>query len=125
MKTFYGLLLLMCMLTIAAILISPIIFIWKIGLVLLVLGLTWREIRAFSIQSVAFKNSKILVTMNNQVYEADYQPTSVVARHLCFLHLQVPGGEKRWWTPVSRLEFSKESFRQLKCELQRSKMTFI
>lgn len=125
MKTFYGLLLLMCMLAISAILISPVLFIWKMVLILVVLGLSWREIQAFSIQSVFLKGNKMLVTENNQVYEADYQTTSVVARHFCFLYLQVPGGEKRWRIPVSRLEFSKELFRQLKCELQRFSMRSI
>lgn len=127
MKTFYGLLLFMCLLAISAILISPVLFIWKIILILAVLGLTWRETRAFSVQSVKFINNKLLVIENNraQIYEVDYQATSVVARHLCFLHLEVPGGEKRWWIPVSRLEFSKESFRQLKCELQRFSMRTI
>ena len=118
MKTFYGLLLLMCALAISAILISPVLFILKVVLILTVLGLVWRESRAFSIQSVKFINNKVLVSENNQIYEADYHASSVVARHFCFLHLQVPGGEKRWWIPVSRLEFSKESFRRLKCVLQ-------
>ncbi len=125
MKTFYGLLLLMCVLAISAIFISPVLFIWKIILLLTVLVLTWHEIRKFSVQSVYFKSDKMLVTEKNQVYEADYQTSSVVARHLCFLHLQTPGGEKRWWIPVSRLEFSKESFRQLKCALQRFSMRSI
>ena len=125
MKTFYGLLLLMCVLALSAILMSPVLFIWKIILILAVLSLTWREIRTFSVQSVEFYNNKFLVTENSQTYEADYQVTSIVARHLCFLHLEVPGGEKRWWIPVSRLEFSKESFRQLKCALQRFSMRSI
>ncbi|MES2204973.1 MAG: hypothetical protein V4496_07110 [Pseudomonadota bacterium] len=122
MKTFYGLLLLMCLLVISAILLSPILFIWKVLLILGVTVLTWYKLRKFSMQSVYFKRDKILVTENNQVYEANYLASSVVARHLCFLHLEVPGGEKRWWIPVSRLEFSKESFRQLKCALQRFSM---
>lgn len=123
MRTFYGLLLLMCILAISAILISPVLLIWKMSLILIVIGLTWQEFRTFSVQSIKLINHKILVTMNNQIYESDYLPTSIVARHLCFLHLEVPGGEKRWWIPVSRLEFSKESFRQLKCELQRFSMS--
>ena len=125
MKTFYGLLLFMCLFAISAILISPVLFMWKMVLCLAVLVLAWREIRSFLIQSVLFKGDKILVTENNQVYEADYLAASVVARHLCFLHVQIPGGEKRWWIPVSRLEFSKESFRQLKCAIQRFSMRSI
>ena len=125
MKTFYGLLLIMFFLAISAILISPVLFIWKLVLILVALSLAWREYRVFTVQSVEFINNKFLVTENRSVYEADYYGSSVVARHLCFLHLQIPGGKKRLWIPVSRLEFSKESFRQLKCELQRFSMRTI
>lgn len=123
MKTFYGLLLIISILAMSAILIMPVLFIWKVNLILLVLGLAWREFKRFSVQSLSFFNNKILITDHHQTYETDYLPSSVVARHLCFLHLQIPGGEKRWWIPVSRLEFSKDTFRQLKCALQRHNLS--
>lgn len=125
MKTFYGLLLIMCAFVMSVVLLSPILMIGRMSLIFLILLLTWREIRTFPVQSVFFINNKILVTENGLVYEADYQASTVIARHLCFLHLQVSGGEKRWWIPVSRLEFSKESFRQLKYALQRFSMDAI
>lgn len=125
MKTYYALLLIMCALAISAILSSPVFFVWKIILIMTALVAAWREKRSFIDQNIAFHNNKILVTENNRVYEANFQSSSVVARYLCFLHLQTPGGEKRWWIPVSRLEFSKETFRQLKCALQRFSMQTI
>lgn len=125
MKTYYGLLLIMLVLATSAILISPIFYIWKIILMIAVILVAWRELSMFSIQSVSFLNKKVLITEKNCVYEADFQPSSVVSRYLCFLHVQALGGGKRWWIPVSRLEFSKESFRQLKSELQRFSMRSI
>lgn len=125
MKTYCGLLLIMWVLATSAILICPIFYVWKIVLMIAVILVAWRELSMFSVQSVSFFNKKVLITEKNHVYESDFQASSVVSRYLCFLHVQTSGGGKRWRIPVSRLEFSKESFRQLKSELQRFSMRSI
>lgn len=118
MKTYYGLLLSMSVLAILAILLSAASILWQCAFIFVVIGFTWREARAFSVQSIAIHGDKILVIERGQTYAAHYQATSIVTRHLCFLHLQALDDDKHWWIPVSRLEFSAESFRQLKCGLQ-------
>ncbi len=123
MRTFYFLLLGTSFFSAIAILISPVAILWRFVLILTVFGLTWWEIRSFLVQNIALHGGKILVTMQGKVYEARYQLSSVVTRHLCFLHLQALNSEKRWWIPVSRLELPGDSFRQLKCTLQRFSMS--
>jgi len=118
MKTFYALLLSMSVLATFVILLSAASIVWQCALISIVIVLTWREFRAFSVQSIALHGDKILVTECGQTYAATYQMTSIVARHLCFLYLQALDEDKRWRIPVSRLEFSAESFRKLKGELQ-------
>jgi hypothetical protein len=108
--------------TTVAILISPIAILWRAVLVLIVFGLTWWEMKSFLVQNIALHGDKILLTIEGKVYEAGYQLSSVVTRYLCFLHLQALDSEKRWRIPVSRLEFPGDSFRQLKCKLQRFSM---
>lgn len=122
MRTFYFLLLIMSFFAAFAILISPIAILWRGILILTVFGLTWWEMRSFSVLNIALHGDKILLTMQGKVYEAGYQLSSVVTRHLCFLHLQALDSEKRWRIPVSRLELPGDSFRQLKCKLQRFSM---
>ncbi len=123
MKTIYFLLLVMSVLVIVAIFISPISIVWRIALILAVSWLTWREIRSFSVQNIALCGGKILVTTQGKVYEAGFQLSSVVTRHICFLHLHALDSEKRWRIPVSRLEFSGDSFRRLKAGIQRFSMS--
>lgn len=122
MKTYYTLLFSVFLLAFATILAIPIVFIWKIGLIFLALLALRYETRRFSAQYVKLFGEKFLVTEKDRVYEAYYQSGTVVARHLCFLHLEDLERQKYWYIPISRLEFSKETFKRLKYELQRFSM---
>lgn len=124
-NTFSVLLAAMCLLALLAILFSPVLWIWKGLLIIAVLSVTVWELRQFSVQHIEIQGNKVLLTENGQIYEADYLPTSVVVRHFCLLHIRCFATGKCWRIPVSRLEFPRESFRQLKCELQRFSMRTI
>lgn len=125
MKTFPIALLVMCFLALAVILLSPILWAWKGLFIIAVLSVSYREIRRFSVQHIHIQGDKVLVTEHGRVYEATYLPSSVVAHHVCLLHLSSVEAGKRWYIPVSRLEFPGESFRRLKCALQRFSMRTI
>lgn len=122
MKTFYVLLGIIFILAAAAILISSMPLALKLVLVCLALGLTYWESRQFVIKNMVVQGDKILVTDQYETYETDFLPSSVVGRYLCFLHLVDTTTDKRWYIPISRLEFSREGFQQLKCLLQRFSM---
>lgn len=119
MKTFYLLLVIMSTFAILLIFMSFSPFWVKIILFFLVILLVWREIRSFTVQFLKLQDDKILVTEEAQTYVTVFQPTSVVTRYLCFLHLKTIDETKSWCLPVSRLEFSNENFRRLKSSVQR------
>lgn len=102
------------LLGIVFILLSPIIWFIKTALICLILALVWREWRVFRVQSIVWRDGRIFVNENNVSYAAQMQPSSVITRYLCFLHVSALDVDKRWHIPVSHLEFSAQNFKQLR-----------
>ncbi len=103
MKTGYVLMALVTFLAMMAIFLSQIMPVIKCLLLLLVVGLVWREVRS----------SKAFINEHNMLHEA------IITRYLCFV--RVKDGDNSQYLPISRLDLSKESFRRLKSVLNARK----
>lgn len=118
MRTFYCLCLMITTLCISLILISDFFFWGKIALILLSLSIMFYEINNFSVKSLDIQGEKLFLHEKNAIYAVSYLKSSVITSSLCFLHVKALEGNKKWFIPLSRLELSKESFWQLKFNVQ-------
>lgn len=118
MRTYDALALSICSFALLFVFFSPILWLWRLGLLCLIVGVAWAEWRAFRVQMITRRGGVVFIRENNMEYAAELKPSSVIGRYLCFLCLSALETDKCWRIPVSRLEFSAQAFKQLKRDLQ-------